>query len=213
MFRRRTTIAAVGATLITVLGGGAAVAEQAELTAIPKGFLLLEPKVKPSKPGDEERWEVDSKLSTPFPINPCAYRKARDVGRVAARTIGHFQPTYGEYEQLVVYRSTAAAKAAFAGLQADLRRCRTEKLAPGRVQTYWTSGLAVGDRGLRVRAHETGKYGVHGERGVAVRRGKALIFYTDGGEIGRTTWTQVKPFEKSARKMAAKVCAIRGVCA
>ncbi|MEU4539248.1 hypothetical protein AB0G15_30775 [Streptosporangium sp. NPDC023825] len=200
-------------TICLVLGGSCAA--EAGSARIPKGFLLTEPTARAPLPPvavGEEWWKISDSTSRQLELNPCGTKgRARD-GRVAMRTITHLTsgPSYGS-EQLALYPSARSAHAAFLKLRTDMKRCVKQETAtrPGRVHVG--EALRAGDEAMIVGSHSSRK----GKRdrepsslwGVG-RRGAALFLYTQDiagrGVEGRIAG-QVK-------RMAKKVCALRGVC-
>ncbi|GAA4231743.1 hypothetical protein FHR32_004127 [Streptosporangium album] len=198
----------------SVLGGtGVAHAGTAE---IPKGFLLTE-RAAAAGPvmEDEEWWKISNSLSRQLELNPCDTKgKPRD-GRVAMRTITYSSSApSGSSEQLVLYRNTESAQAAFRKLRADLTRCpkqATTKRSTSSRFGYVGKPLRVGDEALSVAgySYKKGKReGEAAEMGVVARRGTALILYTDAGNGLRES----KKIVGQAKKMAKKVCDLPGVC-
>jgi hypothetical protein len=203
-----TTVLVIG----SVVGGtGVAHAGAAE---IPKGFLLTEPAAAAGPiMEDEEWWKISNSLSRQLELNPCRTKgKPRD-GRVAMRTITYSSSApSGSSEQLVLYRNTKAAQAAFRKLRADLTRCPKQATAKRSSSRYGYVGkpLRVGDEALSVAGYlYKGKRERElGELGVVVRRGAALFLYTDIGDGLRAG----KKIVGQAKKMAKKVCDLPGVC-
>ncbi|WP_449063356.1 hypothetical protein [Planomonospora algeriensis] len=107
-------------------------------------------------------------------------------------------------EQLVLYRSARAAAAALDRLRADVRRCTEDRDG----YRYSVKPLRVGNDAVWVKhSKKEGRSELYDRFAVVARRGKALILYTvDGGSY--TTGSLTGP----AKKMAVKVCGIRGVC-
>ncbi|WP_440082241.1 hypothetical protein [Streptosporangium sp. LJ11] len=209
-------------TICLLLGGtgaclilGETGAAEVSPTRIPEGFLLTEPTARAPLPPvavGEEWWKISDSTSRQFELNPCGTKgKSRD-GRVAMRTITHLTsgPSY-DSEQLALYPSAGSAHAAFLRLRTDMKRCARQETAtrPGRVHVGRT--LHAGDEAMIVGSHFSRK----GKRdrepsslwGVG-RRGAALFLYTHdiaGRGVSEKIAGQV-------RKMAEKVCALRGVC-
>lgn len=195
----KTGIAVVAAA--AVLGGaGPAFAEAARL---PDGFLLME--ATEHKTG--EQWATSDKRTTPLLLDPCHHgywtgRKATDAGRYASRTIMRTIDAEMSAEQVAVYRDERAAQAVMNRLRADLRRCADRGEGMAHV-TYDSRPLKVGDEGIRVGA----RYFEGGLRQVAVRRGAAILIYTESAYPDRRLpIKEFAPLVKQARTMAAKVC-------
>ncbi|MGP3933595.1 hypothetical protein [Nonomuraea sp. KM88] len=202
MIRQTLTAALVAGFLLA--GTGAA---SAEAKSIPKGFLLTEARARgplPPEAVNEEWWKISDSLSRRLVLNPCATKgKPRD-GRVAMRTITVLTsaPSTGA-EQLLIYGSTKSAQAAFRKLLADAKRC------PRTGFRYSTKSVRIGSEAMYV-----GKYHfTNGKREadpalrwVVGRRGKALFLYTHD-DVHQWKW-----LASQAKKMAKKVCGIRGVC-
>ncbi|MET8049056.1 hypothetical protein ABZU75_15800 [Streptosporangium sp. NPDC005286] len=201
--------------MIGSLLGGTGVA-RAGTAEIPKGFLLTEPAVTagPIVEG-EEWWKISNSLSRQLELNPCGTKgKPRD-GRVAMRTITYSTSApSGSSEQLVLYRSTRSAQAAFRKLRADLARCPRRATAKGDTGSgfgYVGKPLRVGDEALSVTGHlyKQGKREREpAELGIVARRGAALFFYTDIGNGPRAG----KKIVNQAKRMTKKVCDLPGVC-
>ncbi|MFI9558014.1 hypothetical protein [Nonomuraea endophytica] len=186
----------------------------ATATEIPKNFLLSEPDArKILSPDDaaEQGYKISDKLTRPLELNPCVHRRAVDRGRLAARTITLWTSApSGSAEQLILYKSPRAAHAAFTQLRAEVKRCarKGDPAAPALKIRWRTSKAKAGDESIGM-GYQTWQDGSVNETvtGVVARRGSALMIYTtsDGyynpGGLTRT-----------ARKMAAKVCALPGVC-
>lgn len=220
----RTTIrlVAAGTVLATAaaLTGGTALAEtdEAEGTTarIPRNFLLHEPQArKPVRYPGEETWTISDRLGANLGINPCGLRRPVDRGRVAMRTVDYRAPEYHSGEQLVIYRSTAAARGALAGLLAQVERCARVK-SENTVTRTWADPVRAGDRAVRITLQGYDAKGVRpvvgGQRAVVVREGRAVAIYVLAGEYGRVRASDFTKQLKDARKMAVKVCALRGVC-
>ncbi|NRQ32548.1 sensor domain-containing protein [Nonomuraea sp. NN258] len=186
----------------------------AAVTEIPKNFLLTEPAARKKMDPEmayEQGYEISDKLTRPLELNPCGHRRAADRGRVAARTITLWTSApSGSAEQLIVYRSPRAAHAALGRLRAEVKRCaRTGDPDSPQLKIEWrTSKVKVGDEsvGMGYRTWQDGSVN-QTITGVVARRGSALMIYTttEGDyDPGRLT--------KDARKMAAKVCRLPGVC-
>ncbi len=201
------------ALVIGSILGGTGVAH-AGATEIPKGFLLTEAKARKGVDPDfkdEEWWTVSDNPSRRLELNPCRTKgKPRD-GRVAMRTITHgtSAPSFSS-EQLVLYGNTKSAKAAFAKLQADLKRCPRA--------TYWYFGkpLSVGDQAMSVAGYSYKKRKI--DRSISpvmwavARRGSALFFYTDFDDhanrhgVALNERGRRKVLADQAKNMAKKVC-------
>ncbi|MER5622615.1 hypothetical protein ABT061_16375 [Streptosporangium sp. NPDC002544] len=204
------TVLVIGSLL-----GGTGVA-RAGAAEIPKGFLLTEPAATAGPiVEDEEWWKISNSLSRQFELNPCGTKgKPRD-GRAAMRTITYSNSApSGSSEQLVLYRSTRSAQAAFRKLRADLARCPRRATAKGDTGSgfgYVGKPLRVGDEALSVSGHlyKQGKREREpAELGIVARRGAALFFYTDiGNGLGAG-----KKIVNQAKKMTKKVCDLPGVC-
>ncbi|MER5648361.1 hypothetical protein [Streptosporangium sp. NPDC002524] len=216
----RTTIrlAAAGTLLATVaLTGGTALAETGETAAgIPRNFLLHEPQArKPVKYPGEETWTISDRLGANLGINPCGLRRPADRGRVAMRTVDYRAPEHHSGEQLVVYRSTAAARGAMAGLLGQVERCARVKYE-NTVTRTWADPVRAGDHAVRITLQGYDAKGVRpvvgGQRAVVVREGRAVAIYVLAGEYGRVRASDFTRQLKDARKMAAKICSLRGVC-
>jgi len=184
------------------------------VTVIPKNFLLTERDARrPLSPEQayEEGYKISDKRTKPLELNPCLHQHAVDRNRVAARTITYWSSGPSAYsEQLVIYKSPHAAHSALTRLRAEVKRCarKSDPSAP-QLQIRWrTSKAEAGDESLGM-GYQTRQGGSVNQTitGIVARRGSALMIYTtDEGayDPGRLT--------KNARKMAAKVCNLPGVC-
>ncbi|MGN9837717.1 hypothetical protein ACTMTI_06325 [Nonomuraea sp. H19] len=186
----------------------------AAATEIPKNFLLTEPAARtPLSQGDasEMGWQISDKLTRPLELNPCNRRRAADASRVAARTITYWSSApNSSSEQLILYSSPRAAHAALTQLRADVKRCaRTGDPAAPQLKIRWrTSKVRVGDEATGM-GYTTWQDGYVNETlsGVVARRGSALMIYADTAAV-----YQPGVLIKNAKKMAAKVCKLPGVC-
>ncbi|MEN3535483.1 hypothetical protein AAH991_10265 [Microbispora sp. ZYX-F-249] len=217
MRRVMTSAAAAAAVTVTamVLGAGQAVAARATATApsagqatakLPKGFLLDEAKVD----GPRRPWEhlkLTDSLTKPLEVNPCGRRTADD-GRGASRTFTYLAETIYRSEQVVLYPSERAAKAAMRSVRADLARCGTGGRGHDRYSYRWKS-TGIGDEALRIG----GFFFENRSRSVIVRRGSAVAVYVRTGLVTKSLpVSQFRPLIKDARTMAAKLCDLPGVC-
>lgn len=186
----------------------------ATVTEIPQNFLLTEHDARrhlDPHQADEQGYKISDKLTEPLELNPCGHRRAVDRDRVTARTITHWTSApSGSSEQLVIYKTPRAAHSALTRLRADVKRCaRKGDPSEPRLKIQWrTSKAKAGDEAIGM-GYQTWQDGSVNQTitGIAARRGSALMIYTtDEGmhEPGRLT--------KDARKMAAKVCKLPGVC-
>ncbi|GAA2885964.1 hypothetical protein GCM10010517_49620 [Streptosporangium fragile] len=204
MLRHGTHIGAIALTFLIGLGAEASWAA----TAIPKGFLLTEARATAPQSEDDRNemwWTVSSRMAQPLEVNPCGAKKYGD-GRTAMRTIRlKTSAPASSSEQLVLYKSVNAAKAALDKLRTDVRRCAKGENG----YRYSAKPLRIGDDAVWVKySKRTQKNELHGSFAAVARRGKALIIYTrDGGSY--TAGSLTGP----AKTMAAKVCKISGVCA
>ncbi|WP_144069957.1 hypothetical protein [Nonomuraea indica] len=186
----------------------------ATVTDIPKNFLLTERDARrhlSQHEADEQGYEISDKLTRPLQLNPCLHQRAVDRGRTAARTITRWTSApSGSSEQLVIYKSPRAARAALSRLRVEVKRCarKSDPSAPELEIRWRTSPAKAGDEaiGMGYQARQDGSVNQL-VTGIVARRGSALMIYTtDEGayDPGRLT--------KNARKLAAKVCALPGVC-
>jgi hypothetical protein len=217
---RRVLVSLAAAAAVTAIGAGQAVAAPvAGVTAtvtgagrapapatLPKGFLLDEAKVD----GPRRPWEhlkLTDSLKKPLEVNPCGRRTARD-GRSASRTFTYVAETVYRSEQVVLYPSERAAKAAMKSVRADLAECGTGGRGPNRHSYTWKS-TDVGDEALRVG----GFFFENRSRTVIVRKGSAVAVYVRTGLVTKSLpVSQFRPLIKDARTMAAKLCDLPGVC-
>lgn len=191
-----------------------ALSAPAIVTEIPKNFLLTERDARrhlSPEEATEQGYEISDKLTKPLMLNPCVHRSAVDRDRVAARTISHWTSGPSDSsEQLVIYKSSRAAHAAFTLLRSEAKKCarKSDPSAP-ELKIHWrTSKAKVGDEAIGM-GYQTRQDGSVNETisGLVARKGKALMIYT-------TTEAEYEPgrVTKDAKKMAAKVCKLRGVC-
>ncbi|TMR97379.1 hypothetical protein [Nonomuraea basaltis] len=186
----------------------------ATVTEIPKNFLLTERDARrhlDPHEADEHGYQISDKLTKPLELNPCVRQRAVDRDRVAARTITHWTSApSGSSEQLVIYKSRRAAHSALTRLRAEVKRCaRKDDPSAPELKIQWrTSKAKAGDEAIGM-GYQTWQDGRVNQTitGIVARKGSALMIYTtDEGayDPGRLT--------KNARKMAAKVCKLPGVC-
>lgn len=222
MRRVLTSVAAAAAVTVTATVTGAsqamaasvarvtataADASQASAPAVlPKGFLLNEAKVN----GPRRPWEhlkLTDSLKKPLEVNPCGRRAARD-GRSASRTFTYVAETVYRGEQVVLYPSERAAKAAMRSVRADLAECAARGRGANRHSYRWKS-TGIGDEALRIG----GFFFENRSRTVIVRRGSAVAVYVRTGLVTKSLpVSQFRPLIKDARTMAAKLCGLPGVC-
>ncbi|SEG97777.1 hypothetical protein SAMN05444920_11156 [Nonomuraea solani] len=184
------------------------------VTEIPKNFLLTEPaarkKLAPHL-AEEQGYQISDKLTKPLDLDPCDNRRAVDGGRVAARTITRWTSApSGSSEQLIIYKSPRAAHSALTRLRAEVKRCarKGDPSAPD-LEIRWRMNKAkVGDEAVGM-GYQTWQDGhtYQTVTGIVARKGSALMIYTtDEGMYNPGKLT------KDARRMAAKVCKLPGVC-
>ncbi|XVQ87294.1 hypothetical protein ACQP2K_07730 [Microbispora siamensis] len=202
---RKVLVSLAAAAAVTVIGAGQAMA--AAPATLPKGFLLDEAKVD----GPHRPWEhlkLTDSLNKPLEVNPCDRRTARD-GRGASRTFTYVAETVYRSEQVVLYPSEQAAKAAMKSVRADLAKCGTGGKGPNRHAYTWKS-TDVGDEALRIG----GFFFENSSRSVIVRKGSAVAVYVRTGMVTKSLpVSQFRPLIKDARTMAGKLCDLPGVCA
>ncbi|MFC7591937.1 hypothetical protein ACFQYP_55670 [Nonomuraea antimicrobica] len=199
----------ISVTLSLVLALSPATASE-----IPKNFLLTEPEARQrltSEEAAEMGYEISDKLTKPLELNPCVHRKAVDRGRAAARTITRWTSApSGSSEQLVLYKNARAAHTAFTSLLAEAKKCarKSDPASPNLKIQWRTSKAKVGDEAIGM-GFQTKQDGDVNQTitGLVARKGSALMIYT-------TTEGEWRPggLTKDAKKMAAKVCKLRGVC-
>ncbi len=114
------------------------------------------------------------------------------------RTIGHTAPEHYSGEQVVIYRSRAAAKAAMASLRAQVVRCVHAAEGSFVTRAYATS-VSVGDQAFRFarQNYYESKPAIGGDRAVVVRKARAVAIYTVSGEYGRIRATD---YTRAARR-------------
>lgn len=222
----RTTIRLVaagtvaGTVLATAFAGGTVLADAGETgragAGIPRNFLLHEPQArKPVRYPDEEKWTISDRRGGNLEINPCDLRRPADRDRTAMRTVTYRAPEHHSGEQLVIYSSTAAARRAMTGLLRQVGRCARIE-SEGTVTRAWAEPVRAGDRAVRITVQSYDATGVNpaigGQRAVVVREGRAVAVYLLAGEYGRVRVSDFTRQLKDARRMAAKVCSLPGVC-
>ncbi|MEV4377716.1 hypothetical protein [Streptosporangium sp. NPDC049644] len=198
---------------VAVLAIGATVATPAAVAAagIPKGFLLYEKDAAKKPALAESSWKVSDSAKVRLAINPCDRATLARTGRTAARTVTYTSvPDFQKVEQVILYRSKAAAAGAVAQVRSALTACRSNTNG-GSAYRYVSSRLTgLGDEALKVsgQVYYKGKAGVGGDRSVLVRKGNAVLVYLWAGEYykpARSDWaTQLR----DARKMTGKICAV-----
>lgn len=171
------TVLAVGATVTTPAAAATA--------AIPKGFLLYEKDAAKKDDDPETNWKVGNSAKAGLAVNPCGKATLARAGRVVARTVTFTGvPDFMKVEQVILYRSKAAAAGAVAQVRSALTACRSNTDA-GSAYRYASSRLTgLGDEALKVsgQVYYGGKAGVGGERSVLVRKGNAVLVYLWAGE-------------------------------
>ncbi|MEU7894207.1 hypothetical protein AB0B45_15260 [Nonomuraea sp. NPDC049152] len=193
---------------------------------IPKNFLLSEKAARTPQSDEvraEEWWEISDKLNKPLLGNPCGRKGATTADRSAARTIVHHTsaPSYSG-EQLVIYRSTKAAKKAMSKLFADAGQCATQPDGKpyswtGDGKTRWVvSRTRLAHEAALMRMMMYDKLNKDWSSllsGLVARKGRALMIHIGDQEaLGYERKQAVKTLRSTAIKMAAKVCALPGVC-
>ncbi|WP_433375344.1 hypothetical protein [Streptosporangium sp. CA-115845] len=227
MTRTMTRLTAAGTVAGTILAaaltGGTALAGTGEGgSVIPRGFLLYESQArKPVKHADEW-WTISDKLGESLAPQPCDLTRAADRDRVTMRSVYYQSPWAGSGEQLVIYRSTAAARRALAGIRGHVERCArfATKSQPIVVSRARAKPVRIGDEAMQIvnwrqiydgRTPRPGSG--HSSRTVVVRKGRAVAVYNVtnmGAEAAHGAG--FIPLLKDARRMAAKICSLRGVC-
>ncbi|MBE1563178.1 hypothetical protein [Nonomuraea africana] len=189
-----TTGAALLTAAATLLGGAT--------TTLPKGFLLWE-----GRSSGWDIWEVSDRASMPLMLDAChdsywAKRGGVEKGRVAARTVYRQQEIEIGGEQVALYQEESGARAAMDAMRAELKRCASRGNGIERI-SYYSKPLKLGDEAVRVGA----RYWEGGLRQVAVRRGAAIMVYTE------TAWPtpslpmgEFATLLKDAKEMSRKVC-------
>ncbi|GAA2910069.1 hypothetical protein GCM10010517_76540 [Streptosporangium fragile] len=215
--RTAARVAVAGVTLAATFTGGAALAETGQATGqFPRNFLLYESQArKPVDDPTEEKWTISNKLSKNLGFFPCNLSKNTGSGRASARTVEFTAPLFYRGEQLVVYRSAGAARDAMAGLLAQAGSCKRVKSGPA-VFTASAKPVSAGDQAVRVAIQgydpKSGRPTIDGQRAVVVRKGRALAFYLLSGDYGKVRDSDFAEPLRDARKMAARVCSLPGVC-
>jgi hypothetical protein len=206
-----------GAVAAAVFLGGGTVASAGTARAIPANFLLHEKTARePVKYPGEEEWTISESRTRTLLVNPCDLKPARDKGRrdkgrepVAMRTVGYTAPEHFSGEQVVVYRSSAAAKAAMASLRGQVKRCARDADGEFVTRAYATP-VRIGDEAFRFASqnYHGAKPAIGGERAVVVRKARAVAIYAVSGEYGRIRSSDYAKQLKEAEKMAAKLCSL-----
>ncbi|MFI6506300.1 hypothetical protein ACIBCT_01725 [Streptosporangium sp. NPDC050855] len=221
---------AAGALTALVLTGGGAAATAATGTAataeqhagaekpggkLPRNFLLHESQArKPVKHPGEEKWTISDRHER-LNLSPCDVGRSTDRGRVSTRTVTYTALEVYQAEQVVIYRSERAARTALADLRRRIGGCEVDQgdqvIAKGR-----TKKIKVGDQAVRVIVQNYDRRdagpAIGGQRGVIVRKGRALVSYTQAREYSGVHASDFRRQLKDARKMAVKVCSLPGVC-
>ncbi|MEV7010094.1 hypothetical protein [Streptosporangium sp. NPDC051022] len=176
--------------------------------AIPRGFLLYE-KVAEQKATTAAKWSINQSRDAKFTVNPCQNASLALQGRIAARTISYLSFNFQKWEQVILYSSAKAAEQALAEVRRALPVCppfRTSQTA----YKYSGTAVALGDEGLAVtgQLYQGGKATVGGERAILVRKGNALIVYSQAGESGAPDKADFAQQTRDARSMLAKICQV-----
>jgi hypothetical protein len=186
--------------------GATAPAFAAAPREVPKGFLKYEHKKAQDK---YMSWEVSDKaqplaLLTDCPAKRPSVQKAEDSRTVNASG----DSDYRYAEQVVIMPSPAAAQQVMRGLRTGAASCATKRLA---VKT--ASAGKLGDEAFTFSAQNVSKHSLGGaERAVVVRKGSAVLVYSEFtayGKIGKHDFTQ--PLA-DARAMAPRLCQAAGEC-
>ncbi|MEV0197449.1 hypothetical protein [Nonomuraea sp. NPDC050691] len=170
---------------------------------LPKGFL---PSETHPPAASWETYKISDSLERPLALNPCFRTKPWDTGRVAARSVVHENETQIDYEQLVLYKNTAAAERAMHGMRAQLARCAEVGKGINRYR-YFSKPLDVGDDALRAG----GRFFESGEQAVVVRRGAAVYVAGESAYPSRSLpLSRFRGLVERAERMAEKVCELPG---
>ncbi|MCG5212250.1 hypothetical protein [Streptosporangium sp. KLBMP 9127] len=196
-------LAGTGAALVAAAPAGAA-------AGIPRGFLLYEKTAGTHDDNDETSWKIDNRRTARLAINPCDRSSLGKAGRTAGRTITYTSvPDFQKIEQVLLYGSAKAAEDTMKQVRAAVRKCAA-RTSDHSTYRYTAKGTALGDEALRVtgQAYNGKKSAIGGERSVIVRRGNAIIAYTQAGEYGKPAAGDHAMQLKDARKMTAKICSV-----
>ncbi|WP_346114115.1 hypothetical protein [Nonomuraea maheshkhaliensis] len=177
----------------------------AAAVAVPNNFLLYEKAAAKKDANPETSWSASGKRTARLVVNPCQKSGLGQRGRTSARTLSYTAvPDYAKSEQVVLYRSAAAAGQALRDLRAAVKSCGTSGYR------YSSAPIALGDAGLSVtgQAYQSGKPAIGGDRAIVTRRANALILYTVSGEWGKPVKADFRQQTKDAKRMLAKICAI-----
>lgn len=207
----RTLQAAAGFVVAGAVVMGGTVASAGTAPALPTGFLLHEKTARePVKYPDEEKWTISESRTGNLAVNPCELKRPRDKGRVAMRTVGYTAPEHYSGEQVVIYRSRAAAKAAMASLRGQVERCVRGAQGPFVTRAHATE-VSAGDQAFRYarQNYYESRPAIGGDRAVVVRKARAVAIYVTSGEYGRIRSSDYTKQLAEARKMAAKLCSLR----
>ncbi|GAA3131511.1 hypothetical protein GCM10010466_22660 [Planomonospora alba] len=203
------------AGVFTVTSTGSATGAGAGAWRLPRNFLLYEAQArKPVRYPEEEEWTISDRRRD-LGLRPCGPGRPVDAGRVGTRTVTYSAPEFYKAEQVTVYRSERAARAAVADVLKRVGRCRDDT-SDQVVFKGWTERVEAGDQAARVVIQSydrgSGRPAIGGQRAVVVRKGRAVAIYVRAGEYGQVRRTDFSRQLKDARKMAAKVCSLPGVC-
>jgi hypothetical protein len=119
-------------------------------------------------------------------------------------------PDFMKVEQVVLYRSKAAAAGAVAQVRSALTACRSNTEA-GSSYRYVSSRLTgIGDEALKVsgQVYYGKEAGVGGDRSVLVRKGNAVLVYLWAGEYSKPEKSDWATQLRDVRKMTGKICGI-----
>ncbi|MGC5014399.1 hypothetical protein ACLQ2R_26850 [Streptosporangium sp. DT93] len=221
-------MAAGALTALVLAGGGAAAAATGTAATaqkhagegkaggrLPSDFLLHETRArKPVKYPEEEKWTISDRHER-LNLSPCDVGRSTDRGRVSTRTVTYLALEVHQAEQVVIYRSERAARTAMADLRRRVGGCEVDQggqvVAKGR-----TEKIKLGDQAVRVIVQNYDRKNagpaIGGQRGVIVRKGRALVSYTQAREYSGVHASDFRRQLKDARKMTVKVCSLPGVC-
>ncbi|GAA5074159.1 hypothetical protein HNP84_009460 [Thermocatellispora tengchongensis] len=212
MRRIITTILATACAATAAVALAAQPASAATGHRIPEGFLLYEKAAAKDDHSEETSWRVSDRRGHTLAVNPCQDKSLARHGRAAARTIVYRAPEFQRVEQVLLYRGVHEARDAFGEVRAALRRCEVNREEYGAYRYSWQRA-PLGDEALRVAGQSySGRKGdevaVGGERAYVVRRGNAIMIYSEAAEYGMPKPAQYSQQRRDAAKMVAKICAI-----
>lgn len=192
--------------------------------AVPKGFLLHDREVatdqaKKDEPADAENvWRASAKVGERFAVDFCAHDtviaslpkdRIGQTGRAAARTV--YLDVKGEIEtaeQVILYRSEQAARAALGQFRAAVEKCGRSEAWKSGSYSRTLARVALGDEAWKssAREYEDGEP-VAGDDVVIARRANAVIVYLSSASAKPSAKSYTQQLAHT-RQMLAKICQI-----